>query len=97
MAIAAWLVWRRTDWSTGRWALSLFGVQLALNVAWSGFFFGLQWPGVALVELMLLLAAIVATIVVFHRYSRLAAAILVPYLLWTTFAAFLNFGFWQLN
>ncbi len=97
MAVAAWLVWRSTDWSTSRGPLTLFGVQLALNVAWSGCFFALQRPGLALVELVVLLAAIVATTAAFWRNSRLAAVLMLPYLLWSTFALGLNFSIWRLN
>ncbi len=97
MAVAAWLVWRRSDSSMNRIALTLFGVQLALNVAWSGCFFALQRPGVAFAELLVLLAAIAATSAAFWRFSRLAFALMLPYLSWSTFAAGLNFSIWRLN
>jgi tryptophan-rich sensory protein len=97
MAIAAWLVWRRAVWSVSRAALTLFGVQLVLNVAWSGCFFGLQRPGLAFIELLVLLGAIVATMASFRRISRLAAVLMLPYLSWSTFAVVLNFGIWRLN
>jgi uncharacterized protein YbjT (DUF2867 family)/tryptophan-rich sensory protein len=97
MAVAAWLVWRRADWTLSRGALALFGVQLALNVAWSGCFFAMRRPGLALIELFVLLAAIVATSAAFWRISRLAAALMLPYLAWSTFAAGLNFSIWRLN
>ena len=97
MGIAAWLVWRRADRSVPWRALTLFVVQLVLNVAWSGCFFALQQPGLALAELLLLLAAIVATTGAFRAVSRLAAALMVPSLAWSTFAAALNFSIWRLN
>jgi tryptophan-rich sensory protein len=97
MGIAAWLVWRRADRSVSWHALTLFVVQLVLNVAWSGCFFALQQPGLALAELLLLLAAIAATTGAFRAVSRLAAALMVPYLVWSTFAAALNFSIWRLN
>jgi tryptophan-rich sensory protein len=97
MAVAAWLVWRRANWSLTRGALALFGIQLGLNVAWSGFFFGLQRPGLALAELFLLLVAIAATTAAFRHVSRLSAALMMPYLLWSTFAAALNYSIWRLN
>lgn len=97
MAIAAWLVWReRVRTTTGR-ALSLFAIQLILNVLWSLLFFGLQLPGVAFVEILLLGGTILATLVAFGRVSTFAAWIFVPYLVWVTFAAFLNFSIWRLN
>ena len=71
--------------------------QLALNATWSFLFFGLHSPGAALVEIVALWLAILATIVTFARRDRLAAALLVPYLVWVSFAAFLNAAIWSLN
>jgi translocator protein len=96
MATSAWLVWRVDDPSKWR-ALGLFAVQLLLNLAWSGIFFGLRQPGLAFGEILLLWAAIAATIWSFRRYSGWAAALLVPYLAWVTFASILNFAIWRLN
>lgn len=97
MGVAAWLVWRRSGWTEARWALLLFGVQLALNVIWSGLFFAAQAPGWAFAELLVLWIAIAATLAAFARRSRVAAALMAPYLAWTTFAAALNFAIWRLN
>jgi len=97
MALSAWLVWRRAGWSGARFALALFFVQLALNVAWSGLFFGLRRPGAALVEILILLGTIVATVLAFRPVSRLAFWLMVPYALWVAFAALRNFKIWQLN
>lgn len=97
MAISAWLVWRERDRAAVRGALSLFGIQLVLNVAWSGCFFYLQRPGLALGEIVLLWLAILATIVSFFRVARAAGALLVPYWLWVSFASVLNFALWRLN
>ena len=97
MALSAWLVWRRTGWSGARFALALFFVQLALNVAWSGLFFGLHRPGTALVEILILLGTIVATVLAFRPVSLPAFWLMVPYALWVAFAALLNFKIWQLN
>jgi tryptophan-rich sensory protein len=97
MAVAAWLVWRRRGLRGGAVPLTLFGVQLALNAAWSWLFFGFQLPGVAFVELIVLWVAIAATLVAFWRTSRAAGLLLAPYLLWVSFAAALNFAFWRLN
>ncbi len=94
MAVAAWLVWRRR---AGSWPLLLFGMQLALNVVWSGLFFACQSPGAAAVEVWVLWGAIIATLIAFWRFSRVAGALLVPYLLWVSFAAVLNFALWKLN
>lgn len=94
MAVAAWLVWRRGNAAV---PMTLFGVQLALNAAWSWLFFGLHSPGVAFVEVALLWLAIVATTAVFWRRSMLAGLLFVPYLAWVSFAAVLNFAIWRLN
>jgi tryptophan-rich sensory protein len=80
-----------------RRAEAVFAAQLALNTGWSFLFFGKRSPFVALIEIMLLWSAIMATILLFARISRPAALLLLPYLLWTTFAAVLNFSIWRLN
>jgi translocator protein len=90
---------RRTEEDDSVWRASrvLFGIQLALNVLWSYVFFGRRTPGWALVEILFLWVSISATIVVFLKISRSAAILLLPYLLWTTFAAVLNHSIWRLN
>ncbi len=98
MGIAAFLVWKN-GWERKevRMTLAVFGVQLFLNAIWSIIFFGLQNPGWALVDIVLLWFAIVWTIAVFYKISRPAAWLLVPYLLWTSFAVYLNYSIWALN
>lgn len=76
---------------------AVFGLQLALNLAWSLVFFGRRDVAGALVVIVLLWGAIVATTVEFSRARRLPAALLVPYLAWVTFAALLNAEVWRLN
>lgn len=95
MAVALWLVWRHEP--RDRSAYAIFGIQLGLNVLWSALFFGLRSPGLALIEILVLLAAIVVTIVVFWRRSKLAGALLLPYAVWVAFAAVLNAALWRLN
>lgn len=97
MALAAWLMWLRARPAEARFPFALFFVQLALNFLWSALFFGLRSPGLALIEIVVLLATLAATILAFGRISRLAGWLLVPYLMWTGFAAALNFAIWQLN
>jgi len=97
MAVAAWLVWRRVGFPHAASALNLFGVQLVLNVCWSAIFFGAHRPGLALAEMLVLWLAILATMVAFRSFSRAAAWLLAPYLLWVAFAAALNFSIWRLN
>lgn len=97
MAIAAWLVWRSGGLHTNRIALSLFLVQLALNALWSWLFFAWQLGALAFVDIVLLWVLIVVTLVSFWRVRPLAGALLIPYLLWVSFAAALNYALWQLN
>jgi translocator protein len=97
MAVAAWIVWRRREEIGINLALSLFGLQLALNLAWTGIFFALRRPGLAFGEIVLLWATILATLVVFGRIDRWASGLLAPYLAWVTFAATLNLDIWRLN
>ena len=97
MAVAAWLVWRQRGWGGAKWALLLFGIQLILNLLWSCLFFGLENPGLAFVEIIVLWAAILATTVTFWPRSKIAGLLLVPHLAWVSFAAVLNFTMWRLN
>jgi translocator protein len=97
MAVAAWRVWTRAGFRDASTALTLYFIQLALNAAWSMIFFGLRAPGWALIEILVLLAAIVATTVLFFRHSRLAGWLMVPYVGWVTFATALNGAIWWLN
>ncbi|MBZ5657603.1 MAG: tryptophan-rich sensory protein [Acidobacteriia bacterium] len=97
MALSAWLVWGKADWGGTRLALTLFFAQLLLNVAWSWLFFGLRRPGIALVEIVFLFGAVVATALAARSVSGLAFWLMVPYALWVAFATLLNFKIWQLN
>ena len=93
MGLAAWLVWRSPGPKTV--ALGLFGAQLAANALWSWLFFAWHWGALAAVEVLVLLALIVATVVAFWRRSRLAALLLVPYLVWVSFASVLTWAVWR--
>ena len=97
MGIAAWLVWRKHGLSGGFAALVVFYIQLTLNLLWSCIFFGLQMPGMAFVELLLLWIAILITLILFWRAHRIAGLLMSPYLLWVTFAAAINYQTWQMN
>jgi tryptophan-rich sensory protein len=97
MAVSAWLIWQQRGLVGAAWPLALFGAQLVLNVLWSCLFFGLQSPGAALVEVLVLWLAIAATMVVFWFRSTVAGILFVPYLAWVTFASVLNFSIWRLN
>ena len=97
MAVAAWLVWSSGGWAAQKRPLGLYLVQLALNALWTPLFFGLHLPGLAMVEMVLLWVAVAVTVVSFWRVRRAAGLLLVPYLLWLTFAAALNYTIWSLN
>lgn len=97
MGISAWLVWRRVGFSGAAPALSLFVTQLVLNALWSYLFFGIHRPDLAFFEIVVLWAAILATLILFWRVTAVAGLLLLPYLLWVGFAVALNFALWRLN
>lgn len=97
MAVAAWRVWSKGGWSGQRRALSLFVVQWALNALWTPIFFGLQQPGWAFVEIMILLVLIRYTIKAFLKVDQTAALLMLPYAIWVGFAAALNLAIWRMN
>ncbi len=96
MAVSAWLVWRQYGWGA-RAALLIFAAQLALNLAWSGIFFGARQIGCAFAEIVILWLAILFNIVIFYPLDSIAAWLLAPYLLWVTYASYLNCGIWLRN
>ena len=96
MGVAAYLVWRENG--PGRKsALTLYGVQLIFNFLWTIIFFNMAWYGFALLWLIILWGLILATLLRFWRENATAGKLMVPYLLWVTFAAYLNAGVWYLN
>lgn len=97
IAIAGWRVWlRRGERAVGP-ALGAWAIQLALNLGWSLIFFGARMIGVALAEIVVLLAVILLTTALFWRIDRLAGALFVPYAMWVGFATVLNAALWRLN
>lgn len=100
MGVAVWLVWKQATGelaAIARFALGVFVVHFAVNLAWSGVFFGLQSLLGGLIVIAILWLLIVATIWAFDKVDRRAAALLVPYLAWVSFAGYLNYAFWALN
>lgn len=94
MGISLYLVWvKKEDLKV----FLIFGTQLFLNVLWSILFFGLQAPLFAFVEIILLWIAILVTIIYFYKLNKVSAYLLVPYILWVSFAAVLNFAIFILN
>lgn len=97
MGIAAWRVWRAVDRETAQGPLTLFALQLALNLGWSVAFFGLERTGSAVAVILVLELAVVSTALAFRPIDRLAALLMVPYALWVGFATVLNIAIWRLN
>ena len=98
MGIAAFLVWKKSlDHKDVRKALTIFLFQLVLNAVWSIIFFGLHSPLWALVDITLMWLAIVWTMVLFYKISKPAMWLLVPYILWVSFASYLNYSIWIIN
>ena len=96
MGFAAYLVWQTGDIDRGR-ALRLYGWQLLVNVLWPLFYFRLEWRLFAFFWILLLIALVALTIRAFYNHSEWAALLLIPYLLWLLFAAYLNLGYYVLN
>lgn len=98
MGISLYIVWKkRLKNKEIRVGILLFGIQLVLNTLWSIIFFGLQNPMYAFVEIVVLWFAITLTIYHFWKIDKKAAYLLIPYILWVTFASILNFSIWRLN
>jgi len=97
MGISLFFVWRKQDHLPVKTALIFFFIQLILNIFWSAAFFGLRSPLLGLMDIVLLWIAILFTIKNFLKVSKFAGALLIPYLLWVSFAALLNFALWILN
>lgn len=96
MAVSALLIWRDYRWGA-RAALLIFFAQLALNLAWSAIFFGARQIGFAAVEILILWSAILFNMFIFQALNAVSAYLLLPYLLWVSYASYLNFGIWRLN
>lgn len=98
MGISLYLVWSKGLEVEGvKIAMIIFGAQFLFNILWSLIFFGLQSPFYAFLEIIILWAAILLTIFSFYNVSRPAAYLLIPYILWVSFAAVLNFMIVRLN
>ena len=97
MAVSLWLVWTDAGFAAGRLALTLFALQLLLNVAWSWLFFARRNPSAAFADIVALWLAIGATALAFAQIDLVAALLLLPYLAWVSFAAALNFAIMRRN
>jgi tryptophan-rich sensory protein len=97
MGVAAWLVWKRKGFTGASLPLTLFTLQLLFNALWSWLFFDLHAIALAFTDIALLWLAVLATLITFWRHRPSAGLLLLPYLLWVSFAALLNLAIWQLN
>lgn len=97
MGVSLYLAWLKSRKDQVRTTLGIFSVQLVLNILWSAAFFGLRSPLAGLIDITLLWISILLTIWVFSKISRTAGLLLVPYIVWVSFAAALNFAIWWLN
>jgi tryptophan-rich sensory protein len=94
MGVALFIIWKKHQ--TG-YAIHIFIFQLILNSLWSFLFFGVRNIQLAFIEIILLWLSILITIILFYRISRPAAYLLIPYILWVTFASYLNYELMRLN
>lgn len=97
IAVAGWLIWLRAGAEGGSQALAVYALQLVVNGLWSIVFLGFQRPDLAFIQIVGLWISIVATIAIFYPLDKIAAFILITYLVWATFAALLNLRIWLLN
>jgi len=98
MGISAYMIWEKgISKKEVKHAIYVFSAQLILNSLWSILFFGLRSPIAGLIDIVILWGLIIATIVLFFRISKIAGYLLIPYILWVSFAVYLNFAIWILN
>lgn len=98
MGISLYIVWEKgLEYPGVKLGMTLFGIQLVLNTVWSILFFGLQAPFYAFIEIIFLWIMILLTILQFRKISKKASYLLIPYILWVSFAAVLNYYIWILN
>lgn len=97
MAISAWIIWHENGFTAVKMPLILYMIQLGINAAWSWIFFKWHQLGWAIVEIMVLWVFILWTILAFAKFSIAAAWLMIPYLLWVSFAMVLNASIWRRN
>ncbi len=97
LGISLFLIWKEQASKERLLAITVFSIQMLLNFAWSFLFFYFKLIGVALLEILLLWISIVSMMYLFHKVRPLAAYLNIPYLLWVSFAAILNSGYYVLN
>ena len=96
MGVSLGIIWHSTLEGRKK-AMQLFAVQFVLNLGWSFLFFNLHMLGIAFVEIIAMLIAIIFTIFAFYKVNKTASFLLIPYLCWVSFASFSNISIWLLN
>lgn len=97
IATSGWIIWNSGSFTGLRLIKTLYIIQLALNWAWTPLFFNFHQIGAALVCLLLIIITVIGLIIYSYKKINVAALLLLPYLLWLLFAAYLNFYIWQFN
>ncbi|MEM9681699.1 MAG: TspO/MBR family protein [Pseudomonadota bacterium] len=97
IAVAGFLVWTQGETAAVALPLIVYGLQLVLNALWSYLFFGIRRPDLAFADILVLWLAVLATVLLFFPVAPIAGWLLIPYLLWVSFAIALNYSVWQLN
>lgn len=97
MAVAAWLIWRNDRKITGKLSLKIYLIKMVCNGLWSYLFFGLHQIGLAFLDIIVLLVLLIWVIILFYKEKKSAGIILIPYLIWVSFASVLNLSIWLLN
>ncbi|MFH1325934.1 MAG: TspO/MBR family protein [Candidatus Falkowbacteria bacterium] len=98
MGVSIYLIWQKIEKNKkAKQAMLLFWIHLFFNAVWSIIFFGLQNPGLAFVNIIIIWLLIIILMIKFWKISKLAAYLLIPYLLWVSFASALNYFIWYLN
>lgn len=97
IGISFYMAWSKGFSGQKRLPVTIYSLNLLLNLAWSLLFFGLKAPLIAFIEIIILWIVILINIIVFYRISRTSGILLIPYLLWVSFASILNYFIFHLN
>lgn len=97
IGISFYLVWRENFGKKKNYVIGIYSMNLLLNLLWSVFFFGMRNPLLAFIEIILLWIVIISNIIIFYKVKKQAGLLLLPYLIWVSFAAILNYSIFVLN
>lgn len=97
IGLSFYLIWKKNFGEIRKKVIAVFSLQLLFNLLWSVFFFGLRSPLLGLIDIIILLVFIIANTIIFYKISMTAGYLLIPYLLWVSFASILNFSIFLLN